>query len=502
MKVSFYVPIYKKSLDQLKKCLGTLLDQSHKDVEVVCVFDGEDPIVESYVDKLAEEGKVKKVNIEHGGACKARNAGLKVCTGDLVCAWDADCYIEPDTTALVLKEFESPDVDMVYTGYRYTNPELPGHNGEPFDAFTLSKYNYISSMSFIKRDKAPEWNEELKGLQDWDYARRCVQNGVRPRWLQAFGFSTDMPDKNSISGPGVDVQARIEEVRKRWWGDKDKDVLINADAFRYDAVRLAKILDADTFNGPYYIVRNYKLGIHVGCVLAEAVVDDMKYVYGIVNMMKTCEKKAIFWMGIDAEKLYASRPFGAAIALVKFLNDSVDYHFCDDKVTQGRLDDLGIKAELVNFPVGEGDVHKTLPEEFKMLVFTDDVYGTAMGTVMQALPGIKFDNIMNVGNVDIRDYSGIIQFTKGKRLEMLTKLMLVNGRYPITNVPAPYSGYLSTDKEVTPFINDMINRIKEIEAKTEVNKEAQDYYLDLWSGNELKEKVSALIGSPVLEVVS
>jgi glycosyltransferase involved in cell wall biosynthesis len=49
MKVSLVVPVYKKTFDQVNAALKTLQTQSHKDIEVIVVFDGPDADLETSI---------------------------------------------------------------------------------------------------------------------------------------------------------------------------------------------------------------------------------------------------------------------------------------------------------------------------------------------------------------------------------------------------------------------------------------------------------------------
>src|SRR5512144_1975939 len=88
----FVIPVYKKEPEVFRNCLKSILDSSLKEIEVICVFDGEDTVLQMVA---AEFAKITTLVIEHGGACKARNAGLEIATGEYVVFYDADCYLKP-----------------------------------------------------------------------------------------------------------------------------------------------------------------------------------------------------------------------------------------------------------------------------------------------------------------------------------------------------------------------------------------------------------------------
>ncbi len=214
-EVSFVIPYYHK-LKSIHRCLKSLFNQSVKDIEVIVVFDGPDSEAERIVRKFKH---VKVVNIPHGGAPAARNAGAKVATGKYISFWDADCYIESGAVQAWLIAFRKyPDVDFVYAGYRFLPEGNGGIASEPFDPWLLQINNYISGMFPIKREKAPKWDESLASLQDWDFWLTAIKNGCKGFRLEGYSFKTDLPEPKSISGVGCRPENwlnRLETVKNK-----------------------------------------------------------------------------------------------------------------------------------------------------------------------------------------------------------------------------------------------------------------------------------------------
>ncbi len=125
MKISFIVPVYKKAPHQVKKALESLIQQSHRDIEIIVVFDGPNPELEGLVAglPLTKEGYPEPVPMkvivhpERRGAPAARNTGKRAATGAILSFWDADCYAEPEMANKWIAEFiKKPEVDFVYSG--------------------------------------------------------------------------------------------------------------------------------------------------------------------------------------------------------------------------------------------------------------------------------------------------------------------------------------------------------------------------------------------------
>lgn len=93
-KVSIIVPVYNTE-SYLRKCLDSIINQTLKDIEIVCVNDGS---TDSSADILAEyekkDTRVKVVTRENGGLSAARNSGIQVASGDFIGFVDSDDYID------------------------------------------------------------------------------------------------------------------------------------------------------------------------------------------------------------------------------------------------------------------------------------------------------------------------------------------------------------------------------------------------------------------------
>lgn len=498
MKVSFVVPIYKKSKEQVKGALLSLKTQSHEDIEVVCVFDGKDEELENVSrETIGDDKRFSIYAIEHGGAPKARNFGFTKTTGgedDVVSFWDADCYAEPEMTKMWVKTFErNPEADFVYSGYKWTDPRATGFDSEIFDPWLLRQYNFICSMFPIKREKFPGWDESLEGLQDWDYWRRAVDAGCVGKYIPGFGFATDLPDESSISGNANKTHARVEKIRTKF-GDPKRDILVFGGLYKKEAIHLAKVLDADYFvNWPFYKIHDYKMVLMVGFHPWE-----LKGAASLFNSLKG-EKKVIYWMGQDAEMTYCAPYHEAKVFLAKIKQDTIK-SFCESERTRKILTDMEIDAEVLPFPSEFGTASQTMPDKFKVLALADENFGGLLDSVVKALPNIDITIARPETPYNINEYSVGIQLTAYPRLLLNSQKMIMNGRHMISNVQEPYAGYIDPS-DVTKFKTEIISRIMELEKDHPFNAEASEYYLATADKETFASKVKSVI-SPVLEVVA
>jgi glycosyltransferase involved in cell wall biosynthesis len=497
MKFSFIIPVYKKKPETFRNCLKSLFNMSHKDMEVICVFDGPDPELES----VAKEFPVKKsVVIEHGGACKARNEGAKWATGDFLSFWDADCFAEPEMSAMwemTLKD--NLDCDFCYSGYAWADPKMKGYESEPFDPFTLEHYNYIASMFPLARDRFPGWDESLTGMQDWDYWRRVVRAGSKGAFIPGFGFVTEVPDADSISGSKDEsehfekTKARIEAVRRKL-GDPERDVVVHGLLYKRETGFAARILNADFIWNPFWLVKPYKLSLMLGF-----------HPQSLDISRKTLDrtdkdtKRGIYWMGMDAESFYTA-PFWQVKTVLKDFEDKVNFHFCNEKRTQDILADMGISAEIVPFPYDAEKEGIAFPEKFKVLVLTDSVYEKAIFGVIKAMPDIEFVRVVPDTYYNMMDFTVSLQYMTSPRLDNNSRNFLIKGRYLISNVDAPHSGYLPIGNDPVKFKNEIINKLRALKAEKKPNMEAREYYMAEASPEKFKERILGIVERK-LEVV-
>ena len=94
IKVSVIVPVYNCE-KYLKKCLDSLVNQTLKDIEIICVNDGSTDnsgrILEEYTDS-----RIKIITKENGGLSSARNAGIAVAKGEYLGFVDSDDWVDLD----------------------------------------------------------------------------------------------------------------------------------------------------------------------------------------------------------------------------------------------------------------------------------------------------------------------------------------------------------------------------------------------------------------------
>lgn len=115
MTISFVVPVYKVEA-YLRQCVESLTCQTYRDIEIILVDDGSPDGSPALCDQLAtEDSRIRVVHKENGGLSDARNAGLKVATGEYVVFVDSDDWWEnADSLQLLVIELKRfPNLDFL-----------------------------------------------------------------------------------------------------------------------------------------------------------------------------------------------------------------------------------------------------------------------------------------------------------------------------------------------------------------------------------------------------
>lgn len=479
--LSFVIPVYKKDPEVFRQCLRSLYDQSFKDFEVICVFDGED----DELAKVASAFPVQIVAIEHGGAPKARNAGLRLATGTYVVFWDADCFIKPEAASAWIQHFNNfPDVDFVYFGYELTG-ERGAHEAEPFDYYSLTCGNYICSMSPIKREKAHLWDESLDGAQDWDYFLTACERGLKGAWIQGRGFSTDAGG-NGISShawSSENRKATIQKIKEKH-GIPDRRIGVYSHQYADRALKLAKILEGDLIKPSGKSFEEYDLLIILG--------------FGWASRFDGVPENIVkiqYWIPAEIEALMSAQ-YKTVMATVRISKTVINY--CGTAYEKNRLAEIGITAEVLPLPLLESDLSKletSLPEKFKVLLVADEAYEKLLKELPQDLPHVEFLQ----GQASVKDCSCLMSFYRFSSVDDAIVAAHVNGRNVISNVQAPYCGFIDPDDDYEVFKKSLYEKLREIK-NAPFNKEAQEYYLDHASPRKFKETILAQMPK-VLEVV-
>ncbi|MDO4628487.1 MAG: glycosyltransferase [Planctomycetia bacterium] len=112
-KVSVIIPVY-NAQDYLRECLDSVVNQTVRDMEIICVndgsTDGSGTILEEYATR---DSRFIVVSQENAGLSATRNRGLELARGEFVSFLDSDDFFERDMLEKTLWILENPEIDVV-----------------------------------------------------------------------------------------------------------------------------------------------------------------------------------------------------------------------------------------------------------------------------------------------------------------------------------------------------------------------------------------------------
>lgn len=111
-KISIIVPIY--NVEQyLDKCVESLVNQTYNNLEIILVDDGTKDKSGEMADLWSiKDDRIKVIHKKNGGLSDARNAGMKIATGDYIAFVDSDDWINYKMYEILINNLEEYNADI------------------------------------------------------------------------------------------------------------------------------------------------------------------------------------------------------------------------------------------------------------------------------------------------------------------------------------------------------------------------------------------------------
>lgn len=113
LKLSVIVPVYKVE-KYLRRCIDSILEQNYRDIELILVDDGSPDWCPEMCDQYQKKDKrVRVIHQKNSGVAVARNAGMRMATGDYITFVDSDDYIDREMYVSMFEIIEQYQCDVV-----------------------------------------------------------------------------------------------------------------------------------------------------------------------------------------------------------------------------------------------------------------------------------------------------------------------------------------------------------------------------------------------------
>lgn len=108
----------------MSRCLDSVLNNTYRNLEVICINDGSTDESEAILKRYAEkDGRVIAVNQKNAGVSAARNTGLDMATGDYVAFVDSDDWVHPQYFEILLFAQKVTGAEIVACQYSQVSEE-------------------------------------------------------------------------------------------------------------------------------------------------------------------------------------------------------------------------------------------------------------------------------------------------------------------------------------------------------------------------------------------
>ena len=112
-KVSVIIPVYNVE-PYLKQCMDSVVGQTLKDIEIICVDDGStDGSLDILKEYATEDSRIQIIEQKNAGAGAARNNGMRHATGKYLSFLDSDDFFEPRMLEKAYDLAEKDQADFV-----------------------------------------------------------------------------------------------------------------------------------------------------------------------------------------------------------------------------------------------------------------------------------------------------------------------------------------------------------------------------------------------------
>lgn len=160
-KISIVIPVY--NTDQyLPKCIDSVLNQTHKNLEIILVDDGStDKSAEICDIYLKKDNRIQVIHQKNSGSANALNNGIKIATGKFLGFVDSDDYIETDMYETLLDTLYIYDADIVECGYSIAYAGKIKTHYKSGAIIQLNTYQALEAL-FLKKLRDFCWNKLYK----------------------------------------------------------------------------------------------------------------------------------------------------------------------------------------------------------------------------------------------------------------------------------------------------------------------------------------------------
>lgn len=177
IKVSVIIPVYNAE-KFLEKCIGSVVNQSLSDIEIICIDDGStDGSLEILKRFQENDSRIKILTQQNKFAGVARNNGIKNASGKYLVFWDSDDFFEKNALEVLYNKCEKHGADIcLCSAYNYDS-----ETGKRAEDQTFLKKRFLPEGKVFSKKTCPQYIFNIASNVPW-------QRMFRADFIKAHGI--------------------------------------------------------------------------------------------------------------------------------------------------------------------------------------------------------------------------------------------------------------------------------------------------------------------------
>ena len=319
ISISIIIPVYSAE-KYLRQCLDSIINQTFKDFECICVNDGSTDkslsILQEYANK---DNRIKIISQKNIGVAKSRNNGLSVAMGEYILFVDSDDFIDSKFCEVLYTDALKYKSDLVFGGIYTYYSDNHKRNCNVLKEFCKEKADncFIKHISIDEKDRPFFFSKFYRGhIVTWGRLIRkqlLKDNEIyfyKERNAEDYAFTALnlLYTNNIVIDETVNYYYRkgisnclskkddiwVKSILKNF--KTLKEDLINRKQNKEDIIKLIDIAVIDILFGYY---DNWNCGRLSGCSIKAVkeifllIKDDYFKFFNLENILNNCDSKII-----------------------------------------------------------------------------------------------------------------------------------------------------------------------------------------------------------------
>ncbi len=225
VKVSVIVPVYNVE-KYLSECLESLISQTLKDIEIICVNDGStDSSLAILKNFASKDSRIKIIDKQNEGVSVARNIGIEVATGQYLMFVDSDDYlienacekalntIEHDGSDIcIFSHYDLVDEKLVKSGVNKDIVKAQNKNNQAYTDFSINIWDKIYNRNFLITNSI-KFIPNLKTSEDVIFNFVCQFNNSKVSYSTEPLYVYRLTSENSATSKSY-IKSDIESLKQ------------------------------------------------------------------------------------------------------------------------------------------------------------------------------------------------------------------------------------------------------------------------------------------------